>query len=320
MRRLIHLAVGLLLLCAPAKADEPVLRIAALKFGTVNWLLDTIRTHGLDTAQDYRLDVLRLAGTPATKIAFQSGDADMLVTDWVWALRQRESGPDLRFAPYSSSLGALMGPAGMSDLCALRGRNVGVVGGKLDKSWLVFQALARLECGFELTEETEALFGAPPLMARQLEQGSVDAVSTYWHWAAKLEAGGARRILDVSDALERLGIAPPPAMIGFVWDAGRMDAGQAAAFLRSVAAARERLRHSDAEWERLRPLMKPGSDAEFTALRDRFRLGIPGDWTPVQSAAARKLHALLIENAGTSFASQAGPFDEALFDVPTDDD
>ena len=185
MKLLVHLALWLMFLAGFAKADEPVLKIAALKFGTVNWLLDTIHTHNLDTAQGYRLEVLKLAGTPATKVAFQSGESDMLVTDWVWALRQRQNGPDLRFAPYSSSLGALIGDPDISNLCALRGRDVGVVGGKLDKSWVVFQALVRVQCDFELSEEVDALFGAPPLMARQLGQGAVDAVSTYWHWAAK---------------------------------------------------------------------------------------------------------------------------------------
>ncbi len=312
------LLIALMLVFKPASAEQPVLRIAVLKFGTVNWLTTTIVDRGLDAAEGFRLEVVGLAGTPATRIAFQSGDVDVVVTDWVWAMRQRERGRDLRFAPYSVALGALMSMGAVGDLCELKARPVGVVGGALDKSWLVLQALTRIRCGFELADETEAVFGAPPLMARQLRTGGVDAVSTYWHWAAKLEAAGATRVIGIAEALAALGIAPAPPLIGFVWVAGRTDAAVVARFLASVAAAQRALADDDAEWDRLRPRMKARGDAEFETLRDHFRAGIPGPWTPAHTRAAERLHRLLIENAGTAHAGDAGRFDPVLFAPPAD--
>lgn len=319
MRRFLMFVLWLLIATTTAQADPLKVRVAALKFGTVNWLLDTIKANGLDTKAGYELEVVGLAGTPATKIAFQSGDADILVTDWVWALHKREQGASLRFSPYSSALGALIGQAGLQDLCDLKGRTIGVVGGRYDKSWLVLQALSRKRCGFDLAEETETLFGAPPLMARQLQQGTVDAVVTYWHWAAKLEAAGQGRIMGVTEALLELEIDPAPAMIGFVWDSERIAAQTLQSFYASVGAARRILATDDAEWERLRPRMKPKSEAEFLALRDTFRAGEPQPWSLAETEAAARLHKLLIDNAGQGFAGGAGRFDPDLFYIPNND-
>ena len=301
----------------PATAAEQTLRVAVLKFGTVNWLMDTIKTHGLDTAEGYTLEVVPLAGKAATTIALQSGDADSIVTDWVWAMRQHEAGTPYRFLPYSRSLGALMvrPDAGIIGLCDLKGRDVGVVGGPVDKSWLVMQALVRDRCGFDLAAETQALFGAPPLMSRQLEEGAIDAVSNFWHFAARLEASGNIRLMGVDQALEALGITPAPPLIGFVWNPENLTdrPGLIDAFARSVRTAGEKLASDDAEWERLRPKMKAKSDAEFTLLRDYYRAGIVTGWSDADTAAARKLHEALIGIGGDAYRNTSGPFIAAVF-------
>lgn len=299
----------------PVDADLPTLRIAVLKFGTVNWLTDTIVTNDLDEAAGYRLEVIELAGRAATSIAFHSREVDVIVADWVWALQQRGRGADLRFAPYSNALGALMSKPGVEGICDLKGRPVGVVGGERDKSWLVLQALVRQDCGFDLAEETTTLVGAAPLMGQQLLDGPVDAVSTYWKDAAKLEAAGMQRLIGVDEELARLGIAPPPPLIGFVWVAGRAGEATISTFLQSVAAAQDILAESDAEWERLRPIVGPASDAEFRLLRDYFRSGIVRGWGAGETEAAARLHRLLLETAGAAFAAEAGIFDPALFET-----
>ena len=260
-----HLTAMILLLCLtlPAQAEE-TLRIAVLRFGTVNWLMDTIKSRGLDKQNGFTLEVLPLAGKPATTIALQSGDADMIVTDWVWAMRQHQTGTPYRFLPYSRTLGAVMvsADAGIKDVCGLRDRRIGVVGGAIDKSWLVIQALAALNCDFDLVKESRSLFGAPPLMSRQLESGTVDAVSTYWHYAARLEAAGYARLIGVDQVLAQLGIEPAPPLIGFVWNPENLSdrPGLIDAFRQSVVAASEVLATDDTAWQALRPRMNVKSD------------------------------------------------------------
>lgn len=321
MRRIATLTVwlGLMisLISAPTFADTPKMRVAVLKFGTVNWLMNTITHHGLDAKHGYALDVVPLAGKAATTIALQAGDADAIVTDWVWAMRQREQGVPYRFLPYSRALGALMirPDAGIDTVCDLQGKSIGVAGGAIDKSWLMLQALARRECDLDLAAETSSLFGAPPLMSRQIETGDVHAVSTYWHFAARLEAAGMIRKLGVDQVLGLLDIEPAPPLIGFVWNAEAVAGrdGLTDAFAASVRDASDLLATDDAEWDRLRPKMKAKTDAEFILLRDYYRAGIVSGWTSEDTEAARDLHEALIGIGGQAYRNTSGPFDPELF-------
>lgn len=298
------------------RAETPTVKIAVLKFGTVNWLMETIKQNGFDTENGIALETVPLAGGAATSVAFQAGEVDMIVKDWVWAFYQRDRGVEIEFAPFSNTLGALMAQPGIEGLCDLRGKTLGVVGGELDKSWIVLQALATRDCGFDLAAETEVLFGAPPLMSKQLQDGTVDAVSTYWHFAAKLEAAGMTRLQGVTEAMAELGIDPAPPLIGFVWDTARTDPAHVAAFLRAAEQARELLAESDAEWEARRPMMRAANDAEFLALRDAYRAGRPGPWTEANTAAAGKLYDLLTTLGGAEFQADAGPFAPEVFKDP----
>ena len=298
-------------------ADVPTMRVAVLKFGMVNWLMDTITHRGLDERHGYRLEVVPLAGKAATSIALQSGDADAIVTDWVWAMRQRENGTPYRFLPYNRSLGALMvrPDAGIETVCDLPGKSIGVAGGAIDKSWLILQAMAKRVCGIDLVVGTTAVFGAPLLVSRQIETGNVQAVSTAWHCAARLQAAGMTRLLRVNQMFDLLEIQPAPPLIGLVWKEKALGGpdGLEQSFAASVRDASDLLTADEAERDRLRPKMKAKSGAEFTLLRNYYGAGLVSDWTAADTQAAAKLHRALIRIGGQAYRNTAGPFDAALF-------
>jgi NitT/TauT family transport system substrate-binding protein len=295
-----------------ARAAAP-LRIATLRFGTVNWLLDTIVAEGLGAAFE-RID---LASPQALTVALQSGDVDVAVSDWPWAMRRRTDGEPFRFTPYSSALGALVTAkdSAIATLADLKGKRLGIAGGPLDKSWLLLRARAHGEVGGDLAKLVEPVFGAPPLLSEQLRLGRVDAVLTYWNFAARLDAAGYPRLIDVADVIRGLGIAPPPAMVGFVWRDTLLQerAGEVDGFFRAVTAANAVLASSDPAWERLRPAMQLSSEAEFGRLRDYFRAGIPGPWGEAELAASRTLYDLLSKLGGAEFVGPNARFDETLF-------
>src|SRR3546814_9799973 len=72
LQRLAAASVVLAALSGTAAA-EPI-RMAVLKFGTVNWELSTIRRHGLDERHGFTLDVQELASNQATTVALQAGE------------------------------------------------------------------------------------------------------------------------------------------------------------------------------------------------------------------------------------------------------
>lgn len=298
-------------------ASAGTVKIGVLKFGTVSWELDTIKQHGLDRAAGIDLEIVELATNSATSVALQAGAVDVIVTDWLWVSRQRAAGDDFTFVPYSTSVGALVVPAdspitGLSDL---RGRRVGIAGGPVDKSWLVFRALAAQRDGVDLDQSVEKLFGAPPLLNEQIELGEIDAVINNWNFVAQLQAKGYRRLLGAEEASRELGIASDVPLLGYVFReswAGE-HGGDARGLVQASRAAKKLLAESDAEWERLRPLMRVEDDATFLALRDGFRAGIPSQWGDAERADAARLFAVMAELGGRELVGDSTELQPGTF-------
>ncbi|WP_042698683.1 ABC transporter substrate-binding protein [Azospirillum sp. B506] len=315
-RRTTLLAAGALLAAAlrPAGAsdsvsDRSVVRAGVLKFGTVSWELDTVRAHGFDRQAGIALQLVELAGNPATQIALQAGAVEIIVSDWLWVSRMRSKGEALCFIPYSTAVGALVVPAGsgIAGVGDLRGKRIGVAGSPLDKSWLLLKALATDRHGLSLDRDAQPFFAAPPLLNSKIADGDLDAVLTYWPFAARLEAKGMRVSMTVSDMLESLGQSATVPAIGYVFreDWARANPAAIAGFQAATGQAKTLLAQSDSAWERLAPLMQAEDDATFRTLRDRYRDGIPQRWTEEERAGAAKLYALLARLGGRELVGDA---------------
>jgi NitT/TauT family transport system substrate-binding protein len=265
------------MLLTPAQAAETI-RLALLKFGTVSWEIDVVRHHKLDEKHGVRLEIVELAGTQASTVALQAGAADMIVTDWLWVSRQRAAGADFTMLPYSSAAGAVMVPPGspIASLADLKSKRLGIAGGPLDKSWLMLRAYTRRTFGFDLGEVAQPVYGAPPLLSEKLAQGELDAALTYWHFAARLEARGFKRLTPMSEIVGALG-GGSLVMTGYAFrQSWAMDRpGAVAAFQRAVLDARTIMAASDEEWRRLAPLTQAEDETTLRMLRDRYREGIP---------------------------------------------
>jgi len=293
---------GLLIAAAAHAADLGTLRIGVLQFGTVNWELDVIKHHGLDAKEGFNLEMVGFANNDAADIALMGEAVDGIVEDWLWVSRQRAAGARLTFIPYSSSVGALMVPAdgSIATLADLEGKRLGIAGGPLDKSWLLIQALAKERDGVDLAAISEVVYGAPPLLTEKFRSGELDAVINYWHYAARLEAEGHKRLLDVTEAQEGLGVAADTPQLGYVFREGWAEEHPdlVAAFARASRAAKAIMDESDAEWERLRPLTRAEDDATLDALKRRYREGIVRSWGDPERDAARRLYAVLAQLGG----------------------
>jgi NitT/TauT family transport system substrate-binding protein len=298
-------ALGLRHVSPRAATPDPVapgIRIGILKFGSVAWQLDIIRRHGLDRAEALQIEIVELASNQATLVALQAGRVDVVVSDLLWVARQRAEGADWSFVPYSSALGAIMVPAPspIRALGDLAGHHLGVAGGPLDKSWLLLRLLSRRRGGGDLDGLVDKAFGAPPLLSEQMTQGRLDAVLTYWQFAARLEASGARRLLGMDEVMTELGIAEPVPLVGYVLSAGwaAKNAAATAGFFRAARHADDILANSDAEWQTIAPLTGAADATELERLRDAYRRGIPGKAGGDRRAAAEHLFELFAEIGG----------------------
>jgi len=312
---------GALSIVATVLIQQPALagtiKLGVLKFGTVNWELDVIKANGFDKAEGVDLQTVDLANTNATTVALQAGAVDMIVTDWLWVTRQRADGAPFTFVPFSASVGALMVPpdSTIASLADLKGKKLGIAGGAVDKNWLVIRALAQQRQGIELDSAVEKVFGAPPLLNEEILSGRLDGVINNWNFIAELEAKGYKKLLAVEDAQKELGIATQVPLLGYVfdetWAAAHKD--DVLALVRASRRAKELLAGSDAEWERLRPLMKAPDDATFTALRDSFRHGIPAHWGEAERADAGKLFGVMSKLGGAELIGKSAELQPGTF-------
>jgi NitT/TauT family transport system substrate-binding protein len=301
----------------PGRAASSSLRVSSLRFGSLSWLLDTIREQHIDGKLAIDIDVVDVATNQAGPIALLAGDVEVIVSDWLWALRQRSEGQDLRFAPYSSALGDLMVPPGspVRRLADLKGKRLGVAGGPIDKSWLLLRAYSRRTMGQDIADVAHPLFAAAPLLTEESRNGRLDAVLNFWTFAARLQGSGFVRILDMAEVLTSLGIEPAPTLVGFVFRERTLTAKQAAlqAFFRAVSEGNAVLARSDAAWERLRPLVQPANDAEFAAIRSFYRAGIPGPWGEAETRSAAQLFDMLVALGDKELIGPRTRFDPKLF-------
>lgn len=303
--------VVVLLMALPSFAlaqDLPKLRIAVLEIGTVNWEVDTIRRLELDRANGFELVVQGYAGGDASRIAFQGGEADVVVADWIWTARQRAAGKGFTTFPYSTAVGGLVVPADsdVRSLADLDGAKIGIAGGPLDKSWLILRAYAEQEYGFDMQAETEQVYGAPPLIFNAGISGEFGAAINFWHFMAKMKSSGMRQVISVAEAAEALGLDPSTPLLGYVFKDSFVSANPevVAAFYAASRAAKEILGEDDAAWDALRPAMNARSDAQFDALRADWRAGIPVAG-PVDETAASAMLTVMAALGGAKLVGDA---------------
>ena len=305
-------------LLLPAQADTtPDVRLGILQFGTVQWVGDIIRRHGLDAANGFTLSAVTLANTDAGRVALMAGAADVVVSDWMFVAGQRAVGTKLCFAPFSSSTGGVIVAAGspVRSLADLAHRKLGVAGGPADKSWLIVRAAAKATSGLDLAEAADVVYGAPPLLNAKLLQGELDAVLTYWNFAARLEAAECRQVASVDDCARGLGLPASMSLVGFVFheDWATKNVAAINGFLAAVASADELLAHSDAAWQEIRPLMNAPEAALFARFRQRFVDGITHPTQEAQAQAARQLFDVLRRTGGAQATDGLQTLPEGIF-------
>jgi NitT/TauT family transport system substrate-binding protein len=314
VRALIAAALAAVQIGAANAADT--VRIAAQKTGTFAWELAIIRAHGLDKEANLSLDVRELASPEAGKIALRSGDADIMISDWLWVSRERSLGAKLAFYPYSSALGAVMIPnaSPIKTLADLKGRRLAVAGGPIDKSWLLLQASLQQD-GINLKSDSTIVYGAAPLVAAQMLNSDMDATVNYWNFCAALEEKGFRRLASIQDIVQHFGAKGPVAMVGYVFEEGWANANRdrLARFIDMTRKAKQILSTSDSAWDEIAKLTGAPDAATLRAYRDRYREGIPHRRIEDEEKDARVLYRVLAGIGGHDLVGPASDLDPGTY-------
>ncbi|WP_439544574.1 ABC transporter substrate-binding protein [Hyphomicrobium sp.] len=298
-------------------AAAGTLRLASVKYGSLSWVIETIRALELDKKAGLALDVVEVASNQAGPVALLAGGADVIVSDWTWAMRQRSLGEKLKFSAYSSALGGVVvaDNSPITGISGLDGKTLGVAGSAIDKSWLLLRAYSKKTIGQDMASYAHPQFGAAPLLAEQIRSGRIDAVLNFWTHAARLTGSGFKEILSIESVMKDLGIDPVPALVGFIWKESFEEAhsAQIEKLLNVVREANAVLATDDSAWDRLRPIVKPKSDGEYRSIMAAYRAGIPKPWGTAEIESARKLMQVLVDAGDAELMGRGTQFDVKLF-------
>ncbi|MEE9424331.1 MAG: ABC transporter substrate-binding protein [Methylococcales bacterium] len=297
-RLLVRLLIPLLLFfnVSTTQATEAFpIKIGVIAFGTLQWELTVIQQQGLDKAANLKLNLITLANPQAGKIALHAGTVDIGIADWFWVSNQRaNNNSPLTFAPYSATAGALMVPetSTITSIKQLAKKRIGIAGGEIDKNWLLLQTLASTQHKLNLDESVNKTYGAPPILNQQLLQGRLDALLTYWHFAAQLEANGYKRLLDGAKMLKLLGVEQTLPTLGYIFDEHWANQHRQAIqrFLKISRQAKNLICTSDKIWNTVLLLTRSNNKQAQTILRQRYCEGRINQWGDAEKQAAANVY------------------------------
>jgi NitT/TauT family transport system substrate-binding protein len=285
------------------------IRLAVLKYGTVNWELSVIKEHGLDVKYGINLDITYLTNKNASAIALMSKSVDVIVTDWVWVSRQRDKGKDFTLIPYSTAAGAIMvsNDSPITSIKNMKDAQIGIAGGSIDKSWILIRAYTMKVLGYDIAKHIEPAYAAPPLINGMVSRGELDGALNYWNYTARLKALNFRKIISVEEILPELGIGKSLPLIGYVFSEewANKNKGTIKGFIAASEEAREILRTSDAEWKRIQKLTGAKNASTLEALKEGFRNGIPSNNAAEYKPAIKNAFKILAEIGGRNLVGNS---------------
>ena len=297
--------------------DNPTpINIAVLKFGTVNWTLETIKKNNLDKKNGFELIVTPLASTQASKISLQANASDIIVSDWTWVARQHGNSSDYLFAPYSSTTGSIMVPESspIRTINDLTEKRLGIAGGALDKSWLLLRAYG-LTKGVDFNESVDKVFGAPPLLNNLLQQNKLEALINFWHYSARLKAKGYRELTNTHEIIHQLGIKQRVPILGYVfrknWAA--KNTSTVNGLLSATRQAGELLCNSSTHWNAVLPLTQTDDPKTQQLLRESYCKGRVLSFTEQDKQAIANIYAILAQTGGSKLIGPVHQLDPDIF-------
>ncbi len=307
--------IGLSSLCFAS--ELPTIKVAALEFGTINWVLQTIKRTQLDKKNGFDLMIHPVANTQAGKIALQANAADIIISDWIWVARQRgNQQTTFSFAPYSSATGGVMvsKQSSMTQLSDLAHKKIGIAGGPLDKNWLLLQALA-LKQNTHLNNPSNTVFGAPPLLNNLFRQGDISVLVNFWHYNARLKAEGYVEFTTTQKIIEKLGVKNHIPMLGYVFRSiwAHNNDLTLNSFLVASQQASLLLCHSDPHWTAILPLTRTNNASAQALLRDGFCKGRITHFSDDDKQAVTRIYSILSDIGGQQLTGPISRLDPDLF-------
>lgn len=293
------------------------LRVGVLAFGTVNWELTIMQLNDVAKKNGLELEIKKLPSKNAVSIALQADAVDVIVSDYIWVSRQRAKGADFTFYPYSKAVGGVYvrPELKIEDLMHLENKKLGIAGGPVNMTWLITRAYTKSKYKKDIKEYTLPTFASPPILNKKVLDGSLDAAINFWHYNARLESEGMKKLISLKSMLNEMGIENDIPFIGWVFSEkfAKENKKIINSFLQASYETKKILDNSNLQWLRIKKQMKVENEVTYKALINGYRSGIPKVFTSAQKESAKKVFDILVQEGGKKLVGDSNSLQKGTF-------
>jgi len=274
------LALTALLLGSAGAA--PAVRVGLQAGGTMSWVTFAVSYFGIDRELGLDVQATTYASKDASRIALRSGEAQVVVDDFLEVTLLRQNRYDVSAVyPFSLLTGGVIVPSDspVRSVADLKGQTIAATS-LTDKTLLLLRAYARATAGFDPLTASKLVPVASPLMAQFMGRGEVNASIPLWHQGARLVSTGQyRQLIGTAELMKGLGLNPRTPLL-YVIARNDTDPQALRLFLKAVLRAEERMKTDDGYWNAMldKGLYSLPDRAQLPALRRQWAAGLPRSW------------------------------------------
>ena len=143
----------------------------------MSWVIYAMEYFHIGEAMGLEVKAQTYASKDATRIALRSGEAQVVVDDFLEASLLRSKGFDVSAVyPFSLLTGGVIVPSSSSvtTVADLKGKTLAAIS-QTDKTLLLLRAYTRAKLNFDPQSDSHVVTASSPLMGQLLDRGEVDA-------------------------------------------------------------------------------------------------------------------------------------------------
>jgi ABC-type nitrate/sulfonate/bicarbonate transport system substrate-binding protein len=281
--------------------DGGTIRLMSNPVGTQSYPPYVIDKFDLDEKYGFNLEVIPFTNPQAAVAALQSASIEAVVQDWISVARLRNQDiPVIGVAPFLAYVNTVLLPADstVTTLADLKGKRLGTYT-KTGFDWIILQAVAKQQYGFDLAKEVAIQEGAPSLLRGSMEQGQLDATLMYNSLTPDmLLSGKAKLLMTIHDVVAELGLSEAPfLMYAMREDYAKANPQNAKAFVAAYQEAVDILLSDPEVWKEQGQNMKLAPEAT-EMFRENASKEFIKAFTPEMAGVLDETFKILLETAG----------------------